>query len=98
MLEWAGKSDSLQLAWYDAGVNGGKGFYTTPVNIQQEAQAKADTLGPGTIGRVYLQGTAAAAWGVFDPDALKAEVNGVANYGNPLQGCMDMIIAMGGRI
>ena len=43
----------------------------------------------GTIGRVYLQGTAAAAW----------ELEGIAGgyYGKPLSGCVSVIKSWGGH-
>ena len=47
------------------------------------------TYGKGTIGRVYLQATAAAAW----------EMEGIAGgyYGQPIAGCMNVIRSWGGH-
>lgn len=47
------------------------------------------TYGKGTIGRVYLQATAAAAW----------EMEGIAGgyYGQPIAGCMSVIRSWGGH-
>lgn len=80
------------LAWTDAGHPG----YTTPKDKQEKAKDEIKDFGPGTIARVYLSGTAAATWAVFDPAALKGSVNGVQDYGDPVQGCMDKINQWGG--
>lgn len=56
----------------------------------QSLAAKWNTEFPkGTIGRVYLQGTAAAAW----------ELEGIAGgyYGKPLSGCVTIIKSWGGH-
>lgn len=50
----------------------------------------------GTIGRIYIPATAAVTWEVYYPQALKASVNGVQDYGAPLQGMMKNIKKIGG--
>lgn len=89
----ANSTGKVQLAWYDAG----NPYYTTPADKQTEGQKFADSLPAGAIGRMYLSGTAAATWAAFDPDGLKASVNQVQNYGDPIQGCMDLIKSWGGK-
>lgn len=67
---------------FTAATESGKG------NQSLAAQWNA-TYGKGTIGRVYLQGTAAAAW----------EMEGIAGgyYGQPIAGCMNVIRSWGGH-
>lgn len=83
----ANSSGAVALAWTDAG----NPSYTTPKGKQQAGQKFADSLPKGSIGRMYLSGTAAATWGAFDPEALKRAVNGVQDYANPLAGCMSLL-------
>lgn len=83
----AKQTGAVQLAWYDVAFP----YYTTPANKQAEGQAFANALPSGALGRMYLSGTAAATWGAFDPDALKASVNKVQDYGDPIKGVMDML-------
>ena len=87
--EWVKSTSRTKhgLAWYDAGHPG----YVTPKEKQAAGQKKYDSLPMGSIGRVYLTGTAAATWAAFDPDALKASVNGVQNYGDPIKGCISTL-------
>lgn len=85
----ANTTGHVELAWVDVA----NPYYETPADKQAEGQAFADALPQGAIGRMYLSGTAAATWAAFDPDALKAEVNGVQDYGDPIQGCMDLLKA-----
>lgn len=76
--------------------------YGNPVNcvpqsVQDAGNAEYASWGNQTIGKKYCAMTAAAAWGTWYPAALSASVNGVANYGNPLQQCADFIFdTMGG--
>ena len=93
-VKQANTTGHVSLAWYDAAFPQN---YTTPVSKQKEGQAFADSLPKGALGRMYLSGTAAATWGCFDPDALKASVNGVQNYGNPIEQVMKLIKSWGGK-
>lgn len=83
----ANTGGAVQLAWTDVA----NPYYTTPPDKQAEGQAFANALPIGAIGRMYLSGTAAATWAAFDPEALKGAVNGVQDYGDPIQGCMDVL-------
>ena len=47
----------------------------------------------GSIGRVYLQKTAAAFWEVFDPEGLR-----VTGHGPPIASVIQMINSMGGNV
>lgn len=84
-----------QPAWDDPGV-GTVGV--VPAIVQEEGNAHYASLSQGTIGRAYVAMTAAATWSMYYPEALKASVNGVQDYGNPLQGCIDLIKSWGGTI
>ncbi|MBH0882385.1 peptidoglycan DD-metalloendopeptidase family protein [Enterococcus faecium] len=88
----ANTTGAVELAWYDVA----NPYYTTPIEKQKEGQAFANALPKGAIGRMYLSGTAAATWAAFDPEALKGSVNGVQDYGDPIQGCMDLLKAWQG--
>ena len=77
-----------QLAWYDAGF---PTKYTTPKEKQEKGNKVYNSLPKGSIGRVYLTGTAAATWAAFDPEALKGKVNGVQDYGDPIKGCIQTL-------
>ena len=71
-------SDGFTPASYDGrGVDG-----ATAAKWNQE-------FGKGTIGRLYLQGTAAAVWEMANMD--------MGRYGRPLAGCMNQIKAWGGH-
>lgn len=67
-----------------------------PQDVQDAGNADFKSMPLGTIGRIYIPATAAAAWEVYYPDGLKASVNGVQNYGPPLQGMMKSIKRIGG--
>lgn len=84
-----------QPAWDDPG---GGTVGVVPVSVQEEGNAHYASLAQGTIGRAYVAMTAAATWSMYYPQALNASVNGVQNYGNPLQGCIDLIKSWGGTI
>lgn len=73
------------LAWYDAQF---PTRYVTPKEKQEKGTKIYNSLPKGSIGRVYLTGTAAATWAAFDPEALKGAVNGVQDYGDPMKGCV----------
>lgn len=74
----------ISLAWSDLG-------YTTPADKQAAGNAFIAEMPAGSIGRIYLQGTAASVWAMFDPEALKASVNGVQDYGDPIAGVMELL-------
>ena len=84
-----------QPAWDDPG---GGTVGVVPASVQAEGNAHYASLAQGTIGRAYVAMTAAATWSMYYPEALKASVNGVQDYGNPLQGCIDLIKSWGGTI
>lgn len=77
---------------------GGGTVGVVPMDVQEAGNAHYASLAQGTIGRAYVTMTAAATWSMYYPQALKASVNGVQDYGNPLQGCIDLIKAWGGTI
>lgn len=84
-----------QPAWDDPG---GGTVGVVPASVQAEGNAHYASLAKGTIGRAYVAMTAAATWSMYYPQALKRSVNGVQDYGNPLQGCIDLIKSWGGTI
>ena len=83
----ANSSGPVQLAWVDVGNPTG----APSPDVQEKGNAEANSLPTGSIGRMYLQGTAAATWAAFAPEWLKGSVNGVQDYGDPIQGCMDYL-------
>lgn len=87
-------STSYNPAWIDAGnpVN------CVPTNVIQSGNADFQNTPVGTIKRAYVPMTAATTWAYYFPQALKANVNGVANYGNPIQQCTDYLNQMGATI
>ena len=66
--------------------------------MRNNGNAEVANWGLGRIGHVYGAGTAAAAWAIWYPQGLKAEYNGVQNYGNPLAQCVDLIKSWGGSL
>ena len=89
------QNSSLSPAWDDP-YGGTVGM--VPQSVRQNGNAEYLKWGLGTIGHVYGAGTAAAAWAIWYPQGLKAEFNGVQNYGNPLAQCVDLIKAWGGSL
>lgn len=79
--KWVRETSQLNgsLAWYDAQYP----YYTSSADKQAIGNAYMADTKPGMIARVMLQGTAAATWAMFDPDALKGSVNGVQDYADP---------------
>lgn len=69
-----------------------------PQSVKNEGNAHFASLSSGSIGRVVIAGTAAAAWEVYYPEGLKAEYNGVQDYGTPLQHMINYINEWGGNI
>lgn len=88
------KSTAYNPAWYDAAYP----VHCVPENVQKEGNADFANTPIGTIKRAYVPMTAAATWAYYYPPALKASVNGVQNYGNPIQQCTDYLNEMGARI
>lgn len=82
-------------AWQDLGVSSGSGNFV-PQSVQASGNADFKSMPTGTIGRIYIPATAAAAWEVYYPAGLKGSVNGVQDYGPPLQGMMQNIKKAGG--
>lgn len=77
----------MNLAWVD-GANSAAG---PSMDVREKGNADANSLPGGSIGRMYLRGTAAAVWGAYAPEWLNASTNGVANYGDPIKGCMELL-------
>lgn len=77
----------MNLAWVD-GANSPAG---PSMDVREKGNADANSLPAGSIGRMYLRGTAAAVWGAYAPEWLNASTNGVANYGDPIKGCMEAL-------
>lgn len=69
-----------------------------PQSVKNEGNAHFASLSSGSIGRVVIAGTAAAAWEVYYPQGLRAEYNGVQDYGTPLQHMINYINEWGGNI
>lgn len=89
------QNSSLSPAWDDP-FGGTVGI--VPQSVRNNGNAEYAKWGLGTIGHVYGAGTAAAAWAIWYPQGLKAEYNGVQNYGNPLAQCVDLIKSWGGSL
>lgn len=89
------KNPNLSPAWDDP-FGGTVGM--VPQSVRNNGNAEYAKWGLGTIGHVYGAGTAAAAWAIWYPQGLKAEYNGVQNYGNPLSQCVDYIKSWGGSL
>ena len=89
------QNSSLSPAWDDP-FGGTVGM--VPQSVRQNGNAEYAKWGLGTIGHVYGAGTAAAAWSIWYPQGLRAEYNGVQNYGNPLAQCVDLIKSWGGSL
>lgn len=89
------QNSSLSPAWDDP-FGGTVGM--VPQSVRQNGNAEYAKWGLGTIGHVYGAGTAAAAWAIWYPQGLKAEYNGVQDYGNPLAQCVDLIKSWGGSL
>ena len=89
------QNSNLSPAWDDP-FGGTVGM--VPQSVRQNGNAEYAKWGLGTIGHVYGAGTAAAAWAIWYPQGLKAEYNGVQNYGNPLAQCVDLIKSWGGSL
>lgn len=69
-----------------------------PESVKTAGNADFQNMSAGSIGRVVIAGTAAAAWEVYYPNGLLAEYNGVQNYGAPFTNMMESIIEWGGTI
>ena len=89
------KNANVSPAWDDPG---GGTVGMVPQSVRDNGNAEYAMRGVGTIGHVYGAGTAAAAWAIWYPQGLKAEYNGVQNYGNPLSQCVDLIKSWGGSL
>ena len=87
-------STSYNPAWIDAGypVN------CVPEKVIREGNEDFSKTPLGTIKRAYVPMTAASTWAYYYPQALNASVNGISNYGNPMQQCTDYLNEMGAKI
>lgn len=92
MTSIAGQSGQVTLAWDDptGGIVG-----KVPQDVRDAGDKDAQTLGVNTIGRLYLQGTAAATWAAYYPELLKKSVNGVQDFGDPIAQTREQIKAWG---
>lgn len=95
MVPKPSQNSNLSPAWDDP-FGGTVGM--VPQSVRNNGNAEYAKWGLGTIGHVYGAGTAAAAWAIWYPQGLKAEYNGVQNYGNPLSQCVDLIKSWGGSL
>ena len=87
--------DGYSVAWIDTGTNS---LDFVPQSVKNDGDAYYRNLPLGTIGKIYIAGTAAAAWEVFYPLGLLKEYNGVMNYGKPLTNMFNLIEVWGGDI
>lgn len=83
----ANTSGTINLAWVDSANNNNQ----PSASVQQKGNAEASSLPTGSIGRIYLAGTAAAVWAAFAPEYLTTAYNGVQNYGDPIAGCISLL-------
>lgn len=95
--EWTvqtANSNTFKPAWVDAS----NVVHCVPTDKIQSGNADFAATPLGTIKRAYVPMTAATTWAYYYPPALNASVNGVQNYGNPIQQCTDYLNAMGAKI
>lgn len=95
--EWTvqtASSNTFKPAWVDAS----NVVHCVPTDKIQAGNADFAATPMGTIKRAYVPMTAATTWAYYYPQALNASVNGVQNYGNPIQQCTDYLNAMGAKI
>lgn len=96
VARWLKTSVGTTPAWDDP--YGGT-IGVVPPEVQAQGNAEFNSWPAGTIGKTYTGGTAAAAWGMWYPQALSARVNGVQDYGNPLDRMADLIFNVwGGKV
>lgn len=96
VAKWLKTSVGSTPAWDDP-YGGTVGV--VPPEVMEAGNAEFNSWPAGTIGKTYTGGTAAAAWGMWYPEALSARVNGVQDYGNPLERMADLIFNVwGGKV
>lgn len=96
VAQWLKTSVGSAPAWDDP-YGGTVGV--VPPEVMATGNAEFNSWSAGTIGKTYTGGTAAAAWGMWYPEALSARVNGVQDYGNPLERMADLIFNVwGGKV
>lgn len=69
-----------------------------PNDVKVAGDLDFQNMTTGSIGKVVIAGTAAATWEVYYPNGLKAEYNGVQNYGAPINAMMNSILEWGGTL
>lgn len=69
-----------------------------PADVKAEGNVHFAGLKSGSIGKVVIAGTAAATWEVYYPNGLKAEYNGVQDYGAPITAMLNSIEEWGGSL
>lgn len=82
-------------AWVDMGVSPRRDF--VPQSVKASGNADYKNMKSGSIGRIYIAATAAAAWEVYYPEGLKKSHNQVQDYGGPISVLMDSIKRLGGN-
>lgn len=96
VAQWLKTSVGSTPAWDDP-YGGTVGV--VPPDVMAAGNNEFNSWEAGTIGKTYTGGTAAAAWGMWYPQALSARVNGVQDYGNPLERMADLIFNVwGGKV
>ena len=94
MVATSQKMDTIP-AWVDVGTNN---LDFVPQDIKQMGNADFKDMAKGTIGRAYIPNTAAATWDAYYPIGLKAEYNGVQDYGRAISDAFESIKSWGGQI
>ena len=93
MVEWSTNMASSP-SWFDAG----NPVHFVPQAIQDAGNADFASMPSGTIGRVLIPFTAAAAWEVYFPEGLKKEFNRVLDYGQPISMISNSLKQLGANI
>ncbi|MBY9077096.1 hypothetical protein KIH86_04025 [Paenibacillus sp. HN-1] len=93
-LASASKNMNSKPAWIDMG----NPVDFVPQSVKKSGNASFAKMPSGSIGRAYIPATAATTWEVYYPNGLLKKYNKVQNYGAPMQGIMNSIKAMGGKL
>lgn len=87
-------SHAYSPSWYDASFP----VHFVPQSVITAGNADFASMPNGTIGRVYIPGTAAATWATYYPQGLLASYNQVQNYADPIATAINTIRFWGGTI
>lgn len=82
-------------SWTDTGTNN---LDFVPQDVKEKGNKHFNNLPKGTIGRAYIPSTAAATWDAYYPNGLKAEYNGIQDYGGAITDALETIKSWGGTI